>query len=98
MGCGALGLVGHQTFEIKRMFVRPAARRRGVARALLAALEEQAVHLGARWIVLETGPMQPEAVSLYLRQGYGPIPRPGARDGSRRSMCFGRAAPQAALP
>jgi GNAT superfamily N-acetyltransferase len=98
MGCGALELVGHQTFQIKRMFVLPAARRRGVASALLAALEEQAVRCGARWIVLETGPMQPEAVNLYLRHGYGPIPRPDAQPGSRRSLCFGRAAPQAALP
>jgi GNAT superfamily N-acetyltransferase len=97
LGCGALRTLGHQTVEIKRMFVRPAARRRGVARALLGALEEHAARLGARWIVLETGPRQPEAIRLYERHGYRQIPCAGAFAGRRRSLCFARALPSPAL-
>ncbi|HEV3228222.1 MAG TPA: GNAT family N-acetyltransferase [Solirubrobacteraceae bacterium] len=98
LGCGALRTLGPQTVEIKRMYVRLADRRRGVARALLEALEERAGRLGARWIVLETGPRQPEAIRLYARQGYRPIPCAGVLAGSRRSMCFARAVPSPALP
>ncbi|WP_137147549.1 GNAT family N-acetyltransferase [Mycolicibacterium sp. CR10] len=59
--------------EIKRMYVVPAARRQGVARALLLALEEAARGLGYRVVRLDTGPRQPHAVELYASEGYVPI-------------------------
>jgi GNAT superfamily N-acetyltransferase len=66
-GDGAPGV-----FELKRMYVRPEARRKGVSRALLAAAEELARGLGARRMMLETGTAQPEAMALYAASGYEP--------------------------
>jgi GNAT superfamily N-acetyltransferase len=60
--------------EIKRMYVVPHARGRGLSRQMLAALEERARGLGASRIVLETGDRQPEAISLYESSGYERIP------------------------
>lgn len=56
--------------EIKRMYVRPEARSRGVAGQLLAALEEAAAGLGYRAVRLDTGPKQAHAQQLYRRAGY----------------------------
>lgn len=73
------GCVGWRSFggttvaELKRMYTRPAARGRGVARALLAAVEESARAYGRARMILECGDRQPEAVSLYLSHGYEKI-------------------------
>lgn len=60
------------------MYVRPDARGRGLSRALLGALEEEARGLGYAFVRLETGDRQPEAIGLYVSSGYQPIPRFGA--------------------
>jgi GNAT superfamily N-acetyltransferase len=60
--------------ELKRMFTLAAARGRGVARTVLAAIEESARAAGCRRVILETGDRQPEAISLYSRSGYRRIP------------------------
>jgi GNAT superfamily N-acetyltransferase len=60
--------------EIKRMYVVPAARRRGHARRLLAALEQRARELGFEQIRLDTNAAQPEALELYAACGYREIP------------------------
>ncbi len=67
---GAVRRMDAETGEIKRMFVRPAARSRGVAAALLAALESAARSFGYRRVRLDTGPKQVHAISLYTRAGY----------------------------
>ena len=74
VGCGGLRLRGPDVAEVKRMFVRPEARGRGVARAVLAAVEAMARELGARRLVLETGDRQYEAVGLYEAAGFTRIP------------------------
>ena len=61
--------------EIKRMFVRPAARSRGVAGALLEELEDTARTLGYDVVRLDTGPKQLHALTLYRRAGYVEVPR-----------------------
>jgi GNAT superfamily N-acetyltransferase len=71
-GGGVKGLDG-EVAEIKRMYVVPAARRRGLARALLAALEDTARDLGYRVARLDTGPEQPHAQRMYETAGYRPI-------------------------
>jgi GNAT superfamily N-acetyltransferase len=71
--CGGLKDLGGGACEIKRMYVVPELRGRGVAGALLRALEEQARNLGYAWARLDTGPRQPHAVRLYERAGYRPI-------------------------
>ncbi len=78
------------TAEIKRMYVVPAAQRRGVARSILAHLEATAAEAGIEAFVLETGMRQPEAIALYTSSGYEPIPGFGYYCGSELSRCFGR--------
>jgi GNAT superfamily N-acetyltransferase len=59
--------------EIKRMYVVPEARGRGVGRELLQALENAARELGYRVVRLDTGPRQPSAERMYRDAGYRPI-------------------------
>jgi GNAT superfamily N-acetyltransferase len=59
--------------EIKRMYVSPTARRRGLARRLLAELERTVAAAGIEQVVLNTGPRQPEAIAMYEHAGYRPI-------------------------
>jgi GNAT superfamily N-acetyltransferase len=73
-GCGGLKQLDPQTVEIKRVYVRPDARGRGVSRALLEALEEAARAAGYALIRLDTGANQPEALKLFQTSGYDPIP------------------------
>lgn len=56
--------------EIKKMYVGAGVRGRGIAKRLLAALEECAAASGARQVILETGSVQPEAFGLYTSHGY----------------------------
>ena len=56
--------------EIKRMFTHPDVRGHGYARALLHALEADAVVAGADWMVLETGRPQTAAIAFYRASGY----------------------------
>ena len=71
------GPAGETDAEIKRMFVRPAFARRGLARAILAELERTAAEAGITRLVLETGTAQPEAIALYESSGYVTIPKFG---------------------
>jgi GNAT superfamily N-acetyltransferase len=76
-GCAGLRRHDPDVVELKRMYVRPAYRRRGLARALLAVVEARARELGYRRLLLETGSKQPEAVALYLSAGYQPYENVG---------------------
>ena len=79
--------------EIKRMFVVPGARGRGLARRILAELEAGAAAAGRTRIVLETGTRQPEAISLYVACGYTPVAKFGLYRDEPMSRCFGRDLP-----
>ena len=70
LGCGAFVLGADGRAEMKRVFVAPAARGKGVARALMAALEREAAKRGVTLMQLETGIKQAEAIALYRRFGY----------------------------
>ena len=59
--------------ELKRMFTTKAARGRGLARRLLATVEESARAAGCERVILETGDRQPEAIALYQSAGYARI-------------------------
>jgi GNAT superfamily N-acetyltransferase len=72
IGCAGVRRFDQDVAELKRLFVRAAYRRRGLARVLLAAAENRALELGYRRLILETGSKQPEAVALYQAQGYEP--------------------------
>jgi GNAT superfamily N-acetyltransferase len=67
---GGVRLLSPGVAEIKRMYVRPAARSRGVASRLLTALEREALALGYRAVRLDTGPKQVHALRLYRGAGY----------------------------
>ena len=69
IGCGAIVLYP-EFGEIKRMYVRPHGRGRGVAKKLLALLESHAIGSGCKLLKLETGPYQHEALALYASAGY----------------------------
>lgn len=71
--CGGVKRLPDGACEIKRMYVVPAARGRGVARALLHALEDEARRLGYAIARLDTGPRQPHARRLYEGEGYAEI-------------------------
>jgi GNAT superfamily N-acetyltransferase len=73
LGCGALRPLDDGAVEVKRMYVVPAARGRGVGGAVLAGLEAAARERGWTTLRLETGPLQPEAVALYTGAGYREI-------------------------
>jgi putative acetyltransferase len=70
VGCGALRRLDTAVGEIKRMFVQPEFRGRGIARQILEALESRARDLGYASVWLETGIGQPEAIALYKSAGY----------------------------
>ena len=70
VGCGGVRVTEPGIAELKRMYVRQAARRRGIARQLLARVEDEARALGATTLRLETGLRQPEAIALYTSAGY----------------------------
>ena len=69
VGCGGVALFD-EFAEVKRMYVRDAARRRGVAGALLGRLEDEARSAGISWLRLETGDQQIAAMQLYARAGF----------------------------
>lgn len=76
--------------ELKRMYVVDGMRGRGLARRILAALEEDARAAGRRRMVLETGTKQPEAIALYTSSGYGPCAKFGYYRLYESSRCFAK--------
>jgi GNAT superfamily N-acetyltransferase len=91
VGCGAVRLLDPETAELKRMYVSPAARGRGVGRKLVSALEAEARALGVRQVVLETGIRQVAALALYRSTGFRPIPLYGEYCLSPdTSICLGK--------
>ena len=88
VGCGAIKKFADGTIEIKRMYVRPEQRGKGIAGEVLRELESWAVELGFGEAVLETGKKQPEAIRLYEKSGYNLIPNYGQYQGVDNSVCM----------
>jgi ribosomal protein S18 acetylase RimI-like enzyme len=76
--------------EIKRMWVDPAHRRRGLAGAVLDELERAAAAAACERMVLETGSAQPEAIAFYRARGYAEMPGFGVYRDAPGSLCFAR--------
>lgn len=72
VGCGALRIDPAGYGEVKRMYVDPARRGQGVAKQVMAALEQVARAERIGLLKLETGALQPEALALYRRLGFTP--------------------------
>jgi putative acetyltransferase len=90
VGCGAVRLIESGVAEIKRMYVEPTVRGRRVGRQIVDALEAHARQLGAKRIVLETGPRQPDAIAMYQHAGFTEIPLYGEYIGSQFSVCMAK--------
>jgi GNAT superfamily N-acetyltransferase len=88
VACGAVRPLEGDVGEVKRMYVEPAARGRGLSRRLLAALEEAARNMGYVALRLETADRQPEAIRWYESAGYRRGQSFGIYAGSRRSVYF----------
>ena len=98
VGCGAVRRLqdpaqirelGTRVGEIKRMYVAPSTRGKGIGRALLDRVEAEARALGLTRLVLETGTRQTEALALYRRAGFTEIPPYGEYVlSSTTSVCF----------
>jgi GNAT superfamily N-acetyltransferase len=87
---GGVRLLDAETAEVKRMYVAPRVRGRGLSRIVLARLEELARDIGARRVVLETGSKQPEAMSLYETSGYVRIEKFGHYRCDPLSVSYGK--------
>lgn len=88
IGCGAIKEYEPGTMEVKRMYTLPEARGRGIASRILTELENWAAERSCKRCVLETGKRQPEAIRLYRKNGYTPIPNYGQYVGVENSVCF----------
>ena len=90
VGCGALRRYEEKTVEIKRMFVLPEQRGKGIAQKILKELETWAKQLGYAHCILETGVNQPEAIGLYKKTAYTITPNYGQYKHMENSVCMSK--------
>ena len=86
MGMFGLETAGEGAAELRRMYVDPDARRRGIARKMLAFAEDEARRAGAREMVLSTSEIQEEALALYRNAGYRETREEIAADASNKTI------------
>jgi putative acetyltransferase len=91
VGCGCFKKFDEQSVEIKRMYVDPELRGRGIASAVLNELEKWAKENGFKHTVLETGLKLDDANALYRKQGYEIIENYGKYAGVKSSVCMKKA-------
>ncbi|MCK0191834.1 GNAT family N-acetyltransferase [Arenibacter sp. F20364] len=88
IGCGAIKTYNATTMEVKRMYVAPNERGKGIASKILKELEKWALEQNYSSCILETGLRQPEAIALYKKNGYLSIPNYGQYKAIANSVCF----------
>jgi GNAT superfamily N-acetyltransferase len=88
LACGGVRRLEESIGEVKRMYVVPSARGRGISRLLLQALVGHAVEIGYAELWLETGLRQPEAMRLYESEGFVSIARYGQYKDEPESRCY----------
>lgn len=88
VACGALRPLDADTAEVRRMYVLKPMRRGGLARTMLAALEQAALRMGYRRLRLETGNLQHAAMRLYEACGFAHIAPFGEYVGDPLSVCY----------
>ena len=87
-GCGAWKKIDEGTFEVKRIYIAPEFRRKGVASAVIAALEQDAAKHGFTKAILETARTTEDSAALYTKLGYRVIPYYGSPAGAENCLCF----------
>ena len=88
IGCGGIKELEPGSMEVKRMYVLPEYRGKGIASIILRELEVWAKELGYQRCILETGKRQPEAIRLYEKNDYSRIVNYGPYQGIENSVCF----------
>lgn len=88
VGCAAIKEYSEDTMEVKRMFVPLEKRGQGIASLVLRELELWTKELNYKNCILETGIKQPEAIKLYMKNGYQIIPNYGQYTDAESSVCF----------
>lgn len=88
VGCGAIREYEKNGMEVKRMYVLPTHRNKGIASEVLKELEVWAKELKYDFLVLETGIKQPAAMHLYEISGFEIIPNYGKYEGMENSVCY----------
>jgi GNAT superfamily N-acetyltransferase len=88
VACGGVRPLSEGIGEVKRMYVEPSARGRGLSRVVLQGLVAFARSAGYRELWLETGVQQPEAMALYESSGFAPIERYGQYKDDPRARCY----------
>jgi len=88
VACGAFREKESDKTEIKRMYVQPDHRKKGIASAILKELEIWAKEVGYTYTILETGKNQPEAINLYQKQEYTIIPNYPPYEQMDNSVCM----------
>ncbi len=86
--CGGLAQIDADTAELKRIFVKPAYRRQGLARRVIAELEAAARESGCARIALETGADMAAAIALYQKLGYALSRNYGPYAGDDACVCM----------
>jgi ribosomal protein S18 acetylase RimI-like enzyme len=93
VACGALRPLADGAAEVRRMYVSRHARRQGVARSMMEALEHRAREAGYLWLRLETGHKQAPAIALYASMGFRRIAAFGPYVEDPTSVCFEKPLP-----
>lgn len=88
VGCGAVKEYAEDAMEIKRMYVAPKHRGKGIASLILKELENWSRELVYKKCILETGNKQPEAIALYKKNSYKVISNYGQYENAANSICF----------
>ena len=91
VACGAFRPLEDTIVEVRRMFVVKSARRHGLGRTILRALEEAASRFGYRLMRLETGNRQLPAMALYEAYGFVRIEPFGEYVNDPTSICYEKA-------
>lgn len=87
-GCGGIRPIDDESMELKRFYVDPSLRSRGIAKRMLDELEMKAKEMNFGVIKLETGPQQVAALQFYRKNGYHEIDRFGEYADCPSSLCF----------
>ena len=90
IACGCFKQFDAHRLELKRMFVKPGFRGKGIASMMVDELEKWGNELGYGTMILETGKGQPDAIALYRKLGYTDIPHFGEFPEESRSVCLGK--------
>jgi GNAT superfamily N-acetyltransferase len=90
LGCGAMSEYNKEDIELKRVYVPPVCRGKGVATRILTELEKWAKELSYYRAILVTRTNQPEAKAFYRKNGYVRIPNYGAAAKIKDCLCFAK--------